>query len=309
MSTTTSYAQKVARSRWRSRREQLIAAGEWQPFVPAQPVRDHVNRIRAAGMPVRALEKHFGLCAHYLDHLLWGSQEGGGPSEKFHTETAELLLAYWPKLDNFPDAARIDPTGTRRRLQALQVRGFNLVAIARKAGIPSRYFQKAVISEKVTARIARAVRDVYGAWWNADPCDQGVKEWVADRTRRAAQRQGWDGPLAWDDDTIDDPQAVPQTDAADPIVSEGGNLAARWLMGEAVILDRAARREVLTHLFEWTNDTTAEIAARLDMNPDAAERTWERIKERAAADGRRVWRRVYVPRERTLTKNQMEEAA
>lgn len=308
MSTVESYAQKVARSRWRNRREQLIAAGQWQPFVAAQPVRDHVNRLRAAGMPVWALEQHFGMSAHHLDHLLWGS-EGSGPGKEVRTETAQMLLGYWPKLDDFPDSARIDPTGTRRRLQALQVRGFNLIAIAGKSGIAARYFQKAVNADRVTARLARAVRDVYGAWWNADPCDHEVKAWVADRTRRAAQRHGWHGPLAWDDDTIDDPAAVPQTDAAAPVATEGGNVAARWLMGEAVILGRDDRREVLQHLFEWTNDTAEEIAARLDMTPEAAERQWHRMQEKAAADGRRLWRRVYVPRERTLKQNQMEEVA
>lgn len=308
MSRAESYAQKVARSRWRSRREQLIASGQWKPFVAAQPVRDHVNRVRAAGMPIWAIEQHFGMAAHHLDHLLWGS-EGHGPGNKVRTETAQLLLAYWPALDDFPDPARIDPTGTRRRLEALHVHGFNLIAIARKTGIAARYFQKAVHGDRVTARLARAVRDVYGVWWNADPRDHGVKEWVVDRTRRAAQRKGWYGPLAWDDDTIDDPRAVPQTDAVEPAATEGGNVAARWLLGESVVLDREARREVLQHLFEWTNDTTDEIAERLEMTPEAAERAWGRMKERAAAEGRRLWRRAYVPRERDLTQNEMEEAA
>jgi hypothetical protein len=273
--------------------------------VAAQPVRDHVNKIRAAGMPLRALETHFGLSAHHLDHLLWGS-EGSGPALKVRTETAQMVLSYWPKLDDFPDQARIDPTGTRRRIEALQVRGFNMIAVAGRCGIPSRYFQKAMVAPKVTARIARAVRDVYGLWWDADPMDHGVKDWVADRTRRAAQRRGWHGPLAWDDDTIDDPAAVPQTDAPAPAVTEGGNLAARWLLGESVILGRDDRREVLAHLFEWTSQTSEEIAAQLDMTPDAAERAWHRIQTKAAADGRRMWRRVYTPRVR---QNEMEEAA
>jgi len=34
-------------------------------------------------------------------------------------ELAEALLTYWPVLDDFPDSARIEGCGTRRRLQAL----------------------------------------------------------------------------------------------------------------------------------------------------------------------------------------------
>ncbi|MEU7338648.1 hypothetical protein [Streptomyces sp. NPDC007074] len=309
MSAAFSYAQKVARSRWRIRREQLIAAGQWKPFVPAQPVRDHVNRLRAAGMPIRALEKRFGMSAHHLDHLLWGS-EGSGPSEKVRTETADLLLSYWPALDDFPDASRIDSTGTRRRIEALHVRGFNLIAMSRACNVPSRYFQKVANAEKVTARIARAVRDVYGLWWNADPLDHGVKQWVADRTRRSAERHGWYGPLAWDDDTIDDPRAVPQTDALAPIATEGPDVAARWLMGESVILGAQDRKEVLAYLFEWTQQTPEEIAEQIGMTPGSASMAWERIKRQARKEGRPVpWRRVYALRDRDLTKNEMEQTA
>jgi|SRR5690348_1748543 len=308
MTSVTAEAQRAAHARWKARRYRLIACGMWQPFVDAQPVREHLERLRTAGMSIRAIEERLGLPRHHFDHLLWGS-EGRGPGDRYRTETAELVLGFWPSLDDFPDSARVDAVGTQRRIQALEVRGFSRAAIAQEIGMAVKSFQRTVNADKVTARLARAVRDVYGAWWNEDPCAHGVEEWVADRTRRAAERRGFHGPLAWDDDTIDDPRAVPQIDAPEPVVSEGGNLAARWLMGEAVILDRAARSEVLAHLFEWTNDTTEEIAARLGMTPEAAERKWYRLKEKAEAEGRRLWRRVYVPRERTLNQNEMEEAA
>ncbi|QBJ94479.1 hypothetical protein D0Z67_29365 (plasmid) [Streptomyces seoulensis] len=124
-----------------------------------------------------------------------------------------------------------------------------------------------------------------------------------------AERHGWAPPLAWDDDTIDDPTAVPVTEGPEPVATDGDNLAARWLMGESVVLTEDAKREVLLHLFEWTNDTAAEIAEKLDLSPVAAEKRWERAKKAAALEGRRMWRRVYQPRERTLKQNEMEEAA
>ncbi|MEV5703122.1 hypothetical protein AB0L55_37280 [Streptomyces anthocyanicus] len=302
-------AQKRANAHMQARRRRLQALGQWQqPFVNAQPVRDHVNRMRAAGMPIRALEERLGLSAHHLDHLLFGSN-GLPPGEKFEKEPAELILAFWPTLNDLPGPSRIDAAGTQRRVQALETRGFPRAAMARQLGFGKTYFQKAVASEKVTARVARAVRDLYGMWWNADPCKHGVPAWVADRTRRAADRQGFYGPLAWDDDTIDDPTAVPQTDAMAPAASDGENLAARWLMGESVILSRAERNEVLQYLFEWTTDTTAQIAARLEMSPEAAERQWHRLQQKATADGRRLWRRAWAYRDKDLTKNEMGEAA
>jgi len=197
----------------------------------------------------------------------------------------------------------VPTVGAVRRIRALYALGhFNRV-IAAEAGISrdAVYYLasgkwstiKVGVDDGVRAAYDRLSMTAGGSW----------------KTRVHAERNGWAPPLAWDDDTIDDPQAVARTDAEAPVVTEGGNVAVRWLMGESVILGRDDRREVIRHLFEWTNDTPEEIAARLDMAPKAAERQWERIKKQARADGRRVWRRVYVPRERTLEKREMGEAA
>jgi hypothetical protein len=183
--------------------------------------------------------------------------------------------------------------------------------MASRLGMLPQNFKTCLRKKTVSARLARRVADLYDRFWMDQPEDHGMQEYVADRVRRHAAARGYDGPLAWDDDTIDDPQAQPMRDVSEGAATEaeGGNVAARWLMGEAVILDTSSRREVLQHLFEWTNDTTAEIAARLDMTPEAAEQQWSRVKRKARSEGRRVWRRVYVPRDRQITQDEMEEAA
>jgi hypothetical protein len=307
MSTTTE-AERAANARWAARRRRLIGYGQWEPFVPSAPVRAHVRAVQAQGMAYRAIEQALDLPACAFKHLMWGTN-GREPSEKVRKETADAVLAFWPSLDDFPDPARIDPTGTRRRVQALATLGWTNLYLASRVGIAPSNFRRALCQERVTAWFARSVRTVYNELWSRSPEYHEVPAGMVVRTVRTAQRKNWLGPLAWDDDTIDNPQAEPQTDAVQPIASEGGNVAARWLMGESVLLGREDRREVLAHLFEWTNDTTAEIAARLEMTPAAAERQWERMKERAAAEGRRLWRRVYVPRERTMNQDEMEEAA
>ncbi|MGW4270804.1 hypothetical protein ACWEGQ_00200 [Streptomyces seoulensis] len=277
--------------------------------MDAEPVREHLRKINATGMSYRAIGEKLGLPHDSsLQPLLWGRGKWG-PVQKVRRETAALVLAFWPTLADFQDDALIDATGTRRRIQALAVRGWSRNSIARHIGMREDNFRDAVKQSRVTARLARRVAAAYDELWDKDPLDSGMSRNAVARVRGAAERSGWVGPLAWDDDTIDDLRAVPQTDAFEPVATEGGNVAARWLMGEAVILGRDDRREVLQRLFEWTNDTPEDIAARLDMTPEAASRAWERIKEKAAADGRRVWRRAYVPRERTLKRNEMEEAA
>jgi AraC-like DNA-binding protein len=276
--------------------------------MDAAPVRAHMLALREAGMSEAAVARRLNISETYFKNLMRGSN-GRTPGQRVWREVGEAVLEYWPTLPDFPDTAHIDPTGTLRRVQALETLGWSKPRIAAELGQTDNNFKMRLRSRTVSARMARRVAAVYDRLWTQRPEDHGVQPYVAERVRRHAAQNGFAGPLAWDDDTIDDPKAEPQTDAAEPVATEGGNVAARWLLGESVDLGRDDRREVLQHLFEWTNDTTADIAARLDMTPEAAERQWERLKERAAADGRRLWRRVYVPRERTMKQNEMGEAA
>ena len=309
MSRRDTPALRSASARWQARKRRLVGCGQWQPFVDAEPVRSHLKAVMATGMPIWAVCERLGLPHESsLQHVLYGRGDYG-PGEQVRRETAELVLAYWPALADFPNAARIDATGTRRRLEALAVRGWSRAQVAAKIGMGTVAFRKAVNKDRVTARLARQVSEVYDAWWDQDPLEHGLSRNGVARVRSEAARSGYVGPLAWDDDTIDDPTAVPQTDALAPAASDGENLAARWLMGESVILSRAERNEVLQHLFEWTTDTTAQIAARLEMSPEAAERQWHRLQQKAAADGRRLWRRAWAYRDKDLTKNEMGEAA
>lgn len=295
----------------RRRVRRLKAIGEWQdPLVPAEPVRQHLRKINEeTGLPFRTISLRVGLPNDSaIQHLMWG-KNGYGPGEKVARETAERVLAYWPTLDDFPDGTLVDGMGTRRRVQALAVRGWSRNWVARQIGMREDNFRKALRKDKVLACLARRIVAVYDEWWDQDPLDHGAERNPVARVQAAAHRSGWYGPLAWDDDTIDDPKALPMTDAVKPIVSEGGRLAARYLAGEAVVLSPEARKEVLAYRFEWSNDTIAEIAAELEMSPEAAETAWHRMKRQAAAEGRRLWRRVYIRREPTLNQDDMGEAA
>jgi hypothetical protein len=232
------------------------------------------------------------------------------PSKTIGTEYAERLMAYRPALDDYPPLAVISSVGSRRRLQGLATVGWTRRALAARTGVAVERFGQIMQQPTTSAAMAVIVRDLYDELWHRSPSEGEVPSASVLRTRNMAARYGWYGPLAWDDDTIDDPDALPQTDVAEPVATEGGNVAARWLMGESVVLDREARREVVQHLFEWTNDSPEEISARLEMSVDAVWQTWSRIKKQARLEGlREPWRRVYVPRERDLKQNEMEEAA
>lgn len=308
MSTTAS--QRAARQYIQKRRRRLQAIGQWQsPDVDAAPVRAHVLALREAGMSEAAVIRRLNLPQTALKNVMRGAN-GRPPGQTVRRETAEVVLAYWPAVKDFPDAALIDATGTRRRTEALAVLGWSGARLAREIGMGKDNFNTCLRGQRVSARFARKVASLYDRLWSQKPEDHGVQGQLADRVRKQAASAGLCGPLAWDDDTIDDPRSVPITDAPEPVATEGENIADRWLMGESVILGPEDRKQVVQHLFEWTNDTVEEIAAQLEMTVDAVWQTWSRIKKKARQEGRtEPWRRVYVPRERSLNQNQMEEVA
>lgn len=290
-----SAAERAAKARWAARRRRLIGYGQWDPFMPAEPVRAHLRALAAIGMPRSGVERALGLQPQALRHVASGTY-GYGPGEKVVRETGEAVLGFWPRLEDFPDSAAVDPTGTRRRVEALAVVGWSRAMLAERAGRSYCSFKNSLNRGRVSVPLAKTVVRLYDELWDQRPEDHGVREWIADRVRREAKSAGLYGPLAWDDEAIDNPAALPQTDAQVSLLGQGENLAARFLLGESVILDAASRREVLVHLMEWTELTVEQVAERLEMTEAAVSRAWERVKAKAREEGRRPpWRRVYVP--------------
>lgn len=95
-----------------------------------------------------------------------------------------------------------DGTGTRRRLQALSALGHTSATLAVRLGLtPSRVRELATETCRVRASTYERVAALYD--------DLSMVPGASDRTRAIALRRGWVPPLAWDDDEIDDPIAVP----------------------------------------------------------------------------------------------------
>ncbi|MEU1133549.1 hypothetical protein ABZ383_27455 [Streptomyces sp. NPDC005900] len=218
------------------------------------------------------------------------------------TVNAEKILSV--PLDVRVSRGDVPAIGAIRRVRALYALGHLNWVIAQEAGVSRDAICSLAAGSWQTLEVSRdaGIRAAYDRL--------SMRTGTSWKTRKTAARHGWVPPLAWDDDTIDDPSAQPQTDALAPTQSEGGNLVDRWLMGESVILGRAERHQVLVHLFEWSELPPEEIARRLDMSASAAARAWERHKDRARKAGSPVpWRRRWMLRNKELVKNEMGAAA
>ncbi|WP_157874557.1 hypothetical protein [Streptomyces sp. AcH 505] len=199
----------------------------------------------------------------------------------------------------------VSSLGAVRRLRALYALGHYQHEIAAVSGLSRDFISGLAVGHWSTLALDRdrAIRQAYDAL--------AMRVGASWKTRRLAESHGWAPPLAWDDDTIDDPKALPQMDAAAPRPTEGANVVDRFLLGESVVLGNEGRRQAIQHLMEWTNLTPDEVGARMEMSADAVSRSWERLKAAARAEGRPVpWRRVYVSlQDKDMTRDDMRSAA
>lgn len=98
---------------------------------------------------------------------------------------------------------RRDSTGTARRLRALVAMGYSQADIGRAVGISPTYISK--LANQNRGQVNPDTADRIIALYDKLSMTPGPSRWARDW----AHRKGWMPPLAWDDDTIDDPAAQP----------------------------------------------------------------------------------------------------
>lgn len=236
-------------SHYNTRRERDIAYGRWQSgYVDAEPARRHALSLRAAGMGRRRLSELSGVSDSVIHVLINGRPERGSPpSRRIAAANAHAILAVpMPDAALLAAGARVDITGTTRRLQALVAIGYTQAELARRLGITSANSTALFHAEgQVLAVTARRVADLYDRLSMTSGPSQAA--------RARARKLRWAPPLAWDDDTIDNPAAHP---------------------------DRGQRRTVpFSEKYSELRDlglTQAEIAARLGVQRDSLLRQLDR---------------------------------
>lgn len=113
---------------------------------------------------------------------------------------------------------RVSGVGVARRLQGLAWMGHGSDGIGRRIGVSGQMVAYWRLGRYVqaTAPTVRKVTAVYDDLWSVRS-----DEPMSTRTHRYAIRNGWGSPLCWDDETIDDPAAVPaRSVAALPVLDE-----------------------------------------------------------------------------------------
>lgn len=229
-----------------AKRERLALYGRpTTDLVPAAPVRAHVARLQAAGVGWRRIAELAGIGTGPMKKLLWGHRSRGhGPSTRVRPATAAAILAVRADLSSPAAHAYIDATGTHRRLRALVSIGWSQRRLADALGLTRSNFGAMMTRTQVRGATARAVADLYEQLWNKTPAAANRwEETGISYARRYAAEHGWPPPMAWDDDTIDDPDAtadVPTRMPVLPRLPSGDELL--WLLTQGETIATLARR-------------------------------------------------------------------
>jgi len=175
--------------------------GRWESSrVPAEPIRQHIQALRAAGVGSRRVEQLSGVSRSVIQALMNGrSIYGNQPSKTISAENAQRLLAVEVK----PAAGcPVDITGTTRRLQALVAIGYTQADLAARVGITAANATELFRGNRsVLLSTAIKVQGIYE--------ELSMRPGPSDAARQRAKKLRWAPPLAWDDDTIDNPEAKP----------------------------------------------------------------------------------------------------
>jgi hypothetical protein len=206
----TSAAAREAGARRHRRERRLKAYGQWNPWIDGETVREHIRKQQVAGLGLTQMAKVSGVPFATLCRIMYGQPcRGLPPTRRTKREVAEKVLAVEASIDNMADLGRIDATGTRRRVGAMVAAGRTQTAIAARLGVDLPNLGRAIAAPQVSARFARAVRDLYREWaFNPPPLDTRTQRKNYTYARNVAKRNGWVSAFAWDD--IDDPDENPK---------------------------------------------------------------------------------------------------
>jgi AraC-like DNA-binding protein len=195
-------------------------------WVDPSDARAHIQRLRDLGWTWEQIADAAGLSTG-VAHCI-----AAGATKHVRVESAAALLAVEPKP---VDSQRgIDPTGTRRRVQALAWMGWSAEEVARRAGTTRPTLATLILpSRRISVALARRVARVY-----AELCmTPGPSKVAAGRARSL----GFAPPLAWDD-TIDDPAATPDLGEKASRTSALAENAAELVDGQGYTVEQAAER-------------------------------------------------------------------
>ncbi|MCT7369419.1 hypothetical protein [Mycolicibacterium llatzerense] len=168
--------------------------------MAASLVAEHINQLRESGMSGTCIADQAGVAFSEVYHIIRGDRG------YVLSDVARKILAVRPvPMLEWSPGRQVPSIGSARRIQALVALGHTQADLAAEIGCYPNHIPRIMRQPFVTVAFARAVDDVYRRLMFTPAPERAASR----RSRARAQRAGWAPPLAWDEDTIDDPTAEP----------------------------------------------------------------------------------------------------
>lgn len=163
-------------------------------YVPAAGTRAKLQALVDAHVPVRAIAQASGLSDTAVAHII------GGRQQRVQRQTATWVSSLTLNDVYARASGRVPSIGAVRRVQALMALGWRKADLEAE-GIPS---SQLITRSRDLISIDgwRQVREVYDRL--------SMTPGPARTARDRAAVRGYPPPLAWDDESIDDPRAMPE---------------------------------------------------------------------------------------------------
>jgi hypothetical protein len=174
-------------------------------YVDAAIARDHVQQLLAT-LTVGQIEQRSGVHRTAI-RVLVGDFPGRPASKRITRTTHAALLALRPVRVGPETSGLVDRCGTQRRLRALIALGWTARYLTRRLGMSSRTM--GLLTADIGAPVQAATRARVATLYDELALTIPAPSRGTTIARNVARRNGWAPPLAWDDDTIDDPDARP----------------------------------------------------------------------------------------------------
>lgn len=177
-------------------------------FTSAAQVTAHVKYLYThpdGGMTCQSIADASGVAMSTVSELQRGTKT------TVRVTTADKLMACEYRGIDTAHGAWMDPTGTRRRIEALYTIGFSCPAMAEVMGQANpRVVWNYLHNTYMTAMVVMRVKVMYEKLRYADPADFNVAPQVSTRNKNMAAKRNWAPPHCWDDDSIDNPDVGPE---------------------------------------------------------------------------------------------------
>lgn len=163
-------------------------------YVDSGPSSKHLVALNRAGFAWCQIAELTGL----TEQGLYKVRDG----QRVQVDTQTKILSI-PLPERFEGRGRVDSIGVQRRIQALVAMGWTQREQELRMGITYRRLATVLLRPQIYTPLARRIVALYD--------ELSMTHGPSTRSRAIAKRKGWAVPLAWSDDTIDDPTAVPDT--------------------------------------------------------------------------------------------------